>query len=299
MAKDIMNLMDLTKEELQEILKLSHQYRKDRTLNNTHLSGKTIGLIFLKNSTRTRVSFETGVNQLGGYPMYMDQHSLQLGRGESFEDTAKVLSRYIDGIVIRGHEHEVIKSFADACSVPVLNALTDTFHPCQLLADMQLVEQMSGRLEGVKVAFMGDSACNMALSWIYAAHMTGMELTLCGPEKFHPPQEFLDSIGNPANIKVTADPAEAANNAEYIYTDVWVSMGFEEEAQERLKIFKPYQVNSNLLSYAAEDVKVLHCLPAYRGKEITAEVLDGPHSVIFDQAENRLHAQKAAMTVKF
>ena len=225
MAKDIMNLMDLTKEELQEILKLSHQYRKDRTLNNTHLSGKTIGLIFLKNSTRTRVSFETGVNQLGGYPMYMDQHSLQLGRGESFEDTAKVLSRYLNGIVIRGHEHEVIKSFADVCSVPVLNALTDTFHPCQLLADLQLVEQMSGRLEGVKVAFMGDSACNMALSWIYAAHMTGIELRLCGPEKFHPPVEFLNSIGNPDNIKVTADPAEAAASAEYIYTDVWVSMG--------------------------------------------------------------------------
>ena len=294
-----MNLMDLTKEELSEILKLSHQYRENRALNNTHLSGKTIGLIFLKNSTRTRVSFETGVHQLGGYPMYMDQNSLQLGRGESFEDTAKVLSRYLDGIVIRGHEHEGIKAFADACSVPVINALTDTFHPCQLLADMQLVEQMSGRLEGVKVAFMGDSACNMALSWIYAAHMTGMELTLCGPEKFHPPQDFLDSIGNPSNIKVTADPKEAADGVEFIYTDVWVSMGFEEEAAERLKIFKPYQVNSELLSYADKEVKVLHCLPAYRGKEITAEVLDGPHSVVFDQAENRLHAQKAAMTVKF
>ena len=146
---------------------------------------------------------------------------------------------------------------------------------------------------------MGDSACNMALSWIYAAHMTGIELTLCGPEKFHPPTDFLDSIGNPSNIKVTADPVKASAGVDYIYTDVWVSMGFEQEAAERLKIFKPYQVNSELLSNAAADVKVLHCLPAYRGKEITAEVLDGPHSVVFDQAENRLHAQKAAMTVKF
>jgi ornithine carbamoyltransferase len=299
MSKDIMNLMDLSADELREIIKLSHRYRQDRTLNNTHLSGKTIGLIFLKNSTRTRVSFETGVNQLGGYPMYMDQNSLQIGRGESFEDTAKVLSRYLDGIVIRGHEHEGIKSFADACSIPVINALTDTFHPCQLLADMQLIDQIRGSLEGAKVAFMGDSACNMALSWIYAAHMTGMELTLCGPEKFHPPKEFLASIGNPTNIKVTADPREAAEDCEFFYTDVWVSMGFEEEAAERAKIFQRYQVNSELLAGARKDVRVLHCLPAYRGKEITAEVLEGPHSVVFDQAENRLHAQKAAMTIKF
>ncbi|MCM8543142.1 MAG: ornithine carbamoyltransferase [Lentisphaeraceae bacterium] len=299
MAKDVMSLMDLSKEELREVLDLSHKYRKDRSLNNSHLKRKTIGLIFLKNSTRTRVSFETGVNQLGGYPMYMDQNSLQVGRGESFEDTARVLSRYLDGIVIRGHKHEDIKAFADACTVPVINALTDTYHPCQLLADMQLVENIRGSLEGAKVTFYGDTACNMALSWINAAHMTGMELTLAGPEKFHPPKEFLANLGNPSNIKVTSDAKEAAKGAEFFYTDVWVSMGFEEEAKERLKIFKPYQVNSELVGLASKDVKVLHCLPAYREKEITAEVLEGPHSVVWDQAENRLHAQKAVMTLKY
>jgi ornithine carbamoyltransferase len=299
MAKDLMNLLDLTKEELRKVLDLAHKYREDRTLDNTSLSGKTIGLIFLKNSTRTRVSFETGVNQLGGYPMYMDQNSLQLGRGESFVDTAKVLSRYLDGIVIRGHEHEDIKAFADACTIPVINALTDTFHPCQLLADMQLIEATSGKLEGVKVAFMGDCASNMALSWIYAAHLTGMELTLGGPEGYLPPQEFLDSIGNPSNIKVTTDAKAAAKDVDYIYTDVWVSMGFEEEAKDRLASFAPYQVNMDLLSVAKADVKVMHCLPAYRDKEVSAEVIDGPHSIIWDQAENRLHAQKAVMKLKF
>ena len=299
MPKDFMSLMDLTQDELKETLKLSHAYRENRALNNTALSGKTIGLIFLKNSTRTRVSFETGVNQLGGYPMYLDQNGLQVGRGESFEDTAKVLSRYLDGIVIRGHKHSDIKQFSDACDVPVINALTDTFHPCQLLADMQLIEKERGSLEGAKVAFMGDCASNMALSWIYAAHLTGMELTLSGPEGFLPAAEFLTSIGNPANIKVTGDAKAAAEGAEFIYTDVWISMGFEEEAADRSKIFFPYQVNQQLLDVAATDVKVMHCLPAYRGKEITADVLEGKHSVVWDQAENRLHAQKAVMTLKF
>lgn len=299
MAKDFMSLMDLTQDELKEVLKLSHAYREDRSLNNTALSGKTIGLIFLKNSTRTRVSFETGVNQLGAYPMYLDQNGLQMGRGESFEDTAQVLSRYLDGIVIRGHEHGDIKQFADACTIPVINALTDTFHPCQLLADMQLVEKERGSLEGAKVAFMGDCASNMALSWIYAAHLTGMELTLSGPKGFLPPAEFLASIGNPTNIKVTGDAKAAADGAEFIYTDVWISMGFEEEAEDRSKIFFPYQVNQQLLDVAVDNVKVMHCLPAYRGKEITADVLEGKHSVIWDQAENRLHAQKAVMTLKF
>lgn len=299
MAKDLMSLLDLNKDELKTVLDLSHKYRNDRTLNNTHLKGKTIGLIFLKNSTRTRVSFETGVNQLGGYPMYMDQNSLQVGRGESFEDTARVLSRYLDGIVIRGHEHENIKAFSDKCSVPVINALTDTYHPCQLLADLQLIENIRGSLEGAKVTFYGDTACNMALSWINAAHLTGLELTLAGPEKFHPPKEFLASLGNPSNVKVTADAKEAAKDAEFLYTDVWVSMGFEEEAAERLKVFKSFQVNSELVGLADKNVKVMHCLPAYREKEITAEVLEGPHSVVWDQAENRLHAQKAVMTLKF
>ncbi|MCM8531658.1 MAG: ornithine carbamoyltransferase [Lentisphaeraceae bacterium] len=299
MAKDFMRLLDISKEELRETINLAHKYREDRTLNSNHLSGKTIGLIFLKNSTRTRVSFETGVYQLGGNPMYMDQNGLQVGRGESFEDTAKVLSRYLDGIVIRGHEHGDIKDFADSCSISVINALTDTFHPCQLLADMQLIDNVKGRLEGVKVAFMGDCASNMALSWIYAAHMSGMELRLGGPVDFMPSKEFLASIGNPDNIKICPDSKEAAEGVDFIYTDVWISMGFEEEAAERAKVFLPYQVNQELLDVAASDVKVMHCLPAYREKEITAEVLEGKHSVVWDQAENRLHAQKAIMTLKF
>jgi ornithine carbamoyltransferase len=299
MAKDFMCLLDISKEELKETIALSHRYREDRFLNSTHLKGKAIGLIFLKNSTRTRVSFETGVFQLGGYPMYMDQNGLQVGRGESYEDTARVLSRYLDGIVIRGHEHDKIAQFATACEIPVINALTDTYHPCQLLADMQLIDSVKGHLEGVKVAFMGDCASNMALSWIYAAYMTGMELRLGGPAKFQPSKEFLAVIGNPSNITIVEDPKEAAKGVDFIYTDVWVSMGFEEEAGDRANIFYPYQVNQSLLDVAAKDVKVLHCLPAYRGKEITADVLEGKHSVVWDQAENRLHAQKAIMTLKF
>ncbi|MCH2206357.1 MAG: ornithine carbamoyltransferase [Lentisphaerales bacterium] len=299
MSKDFMCLLDVTKDELRETLNLAHEYREDRTLNSNHLNGKTIGLIFQQNSTRTRVSFETGVCQLGGNPMYMDQNGLQVGRGESFEDTAKVLSRYIEGIVIRGHKHEDIKAFADACTIPVINALTDTFHPCQLLADMQLIDNLKGRLEGVKVAFMGDCASNMALSWIYAAHLTGMELRLGGPEDFMPSKEFLESIGNPDSIKICPDAAKAAEGADFIYTDVWISMGFEEEAKQRAKVFTPYQVNQALLDVAQDDVKVMHCLPAYREKEITADVLEGKHSVVWDQAENRLHAQKAIMTLKF
>lgn len=299
MPKDLMTLKDLTRAELKETLDLAIRYKQDRTLDNDVLKNKTIGMIFLKNSTRTRVSFETGINQLGGYPMFLDQNSLQIGRGEPMEDTARVLSRYLEGIVIRGHGHSEIKRFADYCDIPVINALTDLYHPCQLLADLQLMLEHKGSLEGQKVAFMGDCASNLANSWILAADMTGLELHLGGPEGFHPDPALIASLDNPDLIKVHTDAKDAADAANYIYTDVWVSMGFEEEKGDRSKVFFPYQVNQELLDVAKQDVKVMHCLPAYRGQEITADVLEGKHSVVWDEAENRLHAQKAVMTLKF
>ena len=299
MTKDLMSLNDLSSEEIIQILDLAEDIKKNRGNEAKILNGKSIGLIFLKSSTRTRVSFEVGVNELGGSPMYMDKTSLQVGRGESFADTANVLSRYLHGVVIRGHEHDDIADFAAACSIPVINALTDRFHPCQLLADMQLIKQYAGKLEGVKVGYFGDCASNMANSWILAAAKTGMELTLAGPEGFLPEQSIIDFAGNPSNVKVTNDAAEAAADADFVYTDVWVSMGFEDEAQDRSAVFYPYQVNDELLSGSSADVKVMHCLPAYRGKEITAEVLDGPRSIVWDEAENRLHAQKALMAYMF
>ena len=296
--KDLMNLMDMTVSELHEVLDLAVEMKKNRGSEVKSLMGKTIGLIFLKSSTRTRVSFETGVNELGGYPMYLDQSGLQLGRGESFEDTAKVLSRYLHGIVIRGHEHDLIKQFADAAEIPVINALTDLYHPCQLLADMQTIREQFGRVEGIKAAFIGDTACNMSNSWILAASMMGMELSLGGPQEFHPDLSILPGV-NKDLITIHEDPKEAVKGAQVVYTDVWVSMGFEEESKDRLKILQPYQVNSELLSHASDDVRVMHCLPAYRGQEITAEVLESKASVIWDEAENRLHAQKAMMALKF
>ena len=233
--KDLMKLTDLSKDELNEILKVAADYKKNRHGYKDVLQDKTIGTIFLKNSTRTRVSFETGINQLGGYPMYLDDKSLQIGRGESFHDTAKVLSRYLEGIVIRGHEHESIKEFADACDIPVINALTDKYHPCQLLADMQAMIEVRGSLEGAKVAFYGDCASNMANSFVLAASMTGMDLRMAGPQGYQPEKWLMDEAGNPSNVTVTDDAMAAAKDCDFLVTDVWISMGFEEEAAERSK----------------------------------------------------------------
>ncbi len=296
-SKHLLSLKDLGAEGLEDVLQLAARFKKDRgtRMASRPLTGKSVALIFSKSSTRTRVSFEVGIYELGGHSMFFDKNDLQLGRGESMSDTAKVLSRYVHAVVIRYHDHEAVVELASHATVPVINALTDKYHPCQLLADLQTIREYHPNLRGVKVAFMGDADNNMAHSWMIAAMLSGIELRLGAPERYQPHPDFLATLSGPGKVTITGDPAAAVKDADYVYTDVWVSMGFEEETQEREKELRPYQVNAELLRRAAPKVKVMHCLPAYRGKEITAEVLDGPQSIIWDQAENRLHAQKAVL----
>lgn len=296
MTNHLLSLADMTPDELIALLDLADQLKADRgNPNHKPLAGKSIGMIFTKSSTRTRVSFEVGIQELGGTALFLSKNDIQIGRSESMSDTAEVLSRYLHGIVIRCNEHDTFLDYVSHSKVPVINALTDDFHPCQLLADLQTVREHLGRLKGVKVAYIGDGASNMANSWILAAKLAGMDLRIGAPEQFQPEARILEMGQGEGTVTVTADPAEAMKDAEVIYTDVWVSMGFEEEAKERLEILKPYQVNDELMSHADSNAKVMHCLPAYRGKEITASVLDGPQSIIWDEAENRLHAQKAVL----
>ncbi len=294
--KHLLSLADLTPSGLIELLDLADKLKAER--GNTDyqpLAGKSIGMIFTKSSTRTRVSFEVGIRELGGNPLFLSKNDIQLGRSESMSDTAEVLSRYLHGIVIRCNEHETFLDYVQHSAVPVINALTDDFHPCQLLADLQVIREHLGRLKGVKAAYIGDGSSNMANSWILAAKLAGMDLRIGAPKDYQPKPEFMALGTGEGTVEVFEDPAEAIKDADVVYTDVWVSMGFEEEAKERLEILQPYQVNAELMSHAKADAKVLHCLPAYRGKEITAEVLDGPQSIIWDEAENRLHAQKAVL----
>ena len=262
-------------------------------MNFTPLAGKSIGLIFAKSSTRTRVSFEVGVGELGGRPLYLDQSKMQVGRGETIGDTAQVLSRYLHGIVIRTFSHEGVEELARVATIPVINALTDDFHPCQILADLMTIKEYSGRIDqSIRMAFYGDGRSNIANSLVLAAKLTGMELVIASPEKPN-----LELAGNAANVTWEKDPVKAAEGVDYFYTDVWVSMGFEEERARRMKIFAPYQVNEKLFDVAKPEAKFLHCLPAHRGEEVSAGVLDSPRSIVFDEAENRLHVQKAVMSM--
>lgn len=296
MKKDLLTLQDITRDDLEAIFELSTKLKQERgKVKFTPLAGQSIGLIFAKSSTRTRVSFEVGVAELGGQPLYLDQGKMQVGRGETVADTAKVLSRYLHGIVIRTFEHSDVCELAKEASVPVINALTNDFHPCQLLADMLTIKEYSGRVDNtIRLAFYGDGRSNMANSLILAAKLTGMELVIAAP-----PEEAPNAglIGDAANIIWEQDPQKAAEGVNYFYTDVWVSMGFEEERERRMKLFRPYQVTAELFEHAAKDAKFLHCLPAHRGEEVAAEVLDSPRSIVFDEAENRLHVQKAVMTM--
>lgn len=293
----LLSLNDFTTEEIIDVLDVAEDMKKKRGTADavTPLAGKSIAMIFSKSSTRTRVSFEVGIGELGGHAMYFDKSALQLGRGEPISDTAKVLERYVHGIVIRYHSHEEVAELANYSAAPVINALTDKFHPCQLLADLMTIREYKGKLDGVRVAYLGDGASNMAKSWILAAKRTGIDLRIGAPENYQPPMSFVTGAKGPGNITVTEDPEKAIRDVHFVYTDVWVSMGFEEEAGERLTQLKPYQVNRDLMTLASANVKFMHCLPAYRGKEVTADVIDGPQSIIFDEAENRLHAQKAVL----
>ena len=252
-------------------------------------------MIFAKSSTRTRISFEVGVSELGGYPLYLDQGKMQVGRGETIADTAHVLSRYLHGIVIRTFAHADVEELAREASIPVINALTDEYHPCQLLADMLTIKEYSGKVDSsIRLAFYGDGRSNMANSLILAAKLSGMELVIAAPEEERPSVEL---IGDAKNIVWEKDPLKAAEGVDYFYTDVWVSMGFEEERARRMEIFRPYQVSAQLFDRAKPDAKFLHCLPAHRGEEVAAEVIDSPRSIVFDEAENRLHVQKAVMAM--
>jgi ornithine carbamoyltransferase len=251
-------------------------------------------MIFAKSSTRTRVSFEVGVYELGGNPMYLDESRMQVGRGETIADTANVLSRYLHGIVIRTYSHDGVEELARVATIPVINALTDEYHPCQILADLYTILEYSGKIEGTKMVFYGDAQSNIANSLILAAKLTGMNLVFAAPEEFKP---RADIIGDAKNITWEKDPIKASEGADYMYSDVFVSMGFEDGREFRLEKLMPYQMTMDMIKVANPNVKVLHCLPAHRGEEIAADVMDSEYSIVFDQAENRLHVQKAVLSM--
>ena len=287
-----LDIKDFDKERLSALLDTAHDMKSGHDVGRP-LEGLHIGMIFEKPSTRTRVSFEVGISQLGGTPVFLAASDLQLGRGETVGDTAKVLSRYLDGLMIRAMKHETLTEFVKHATVPVINGLTDRSHPCQILADLQTVIEHHGSLKNEVIVWFGDGN-NVANSWIEAAALLGFELRLVGPEAYHPSAKLIAwALEKGANIVVTKDAQEAARNASVLVTDVWVSMGNDKGT--RLEDLEPFQVNQTLLELAQPDALFLHCLPALRGQEVTAEVIDGPQSVVFDEAENRLHAQKAIM----
>lgn len=295
--KHLLKMLDLTTEEITELLNLADQlkYEQKNGIKHHRLEGKTLGMIFQKASTRTRVSFETGMYQLGGYALFLSASDLQIGRGEPVEDTARVLSRYIDGIMIRTFEQSEVENLAKYGSIPVINGLTDFCHPCQVLADLLTVREHKGKLQGLKMCYIGDGN-NMANSLIVGGLKMGMTVSVACPEGYEPHEDVLNYAVPTGNFTLCRDPKEAAKDAEVIFTDVWSSMGQEGEAQQRRKAFEGiYQVNDELLAVAKDDCMVQHCLPAHRGEEITAEVFEAHADEIFDEAENRLHAQKAVL----
>jgi ornithine carbamoyltransferase len=294
--RDFLTLWDLSPDEIRYIVSRASELKAGSDASKCPLLGRSVGLIFEKASTRTRVSFETGIYQLGGQAIYLSSREIQLGRGETIGDTARTLSRYLDAIVIRTFEHERIEQFARSATVPVINALTDLHHPCQALGDLLTIQEKKGALKGVHLAYVGDGN-NVANSLIEAASRMQFDLTVACPEGYEPDPEVLESAREEARseLLILRDPREAAGRADAVYTDVWVSMGQEGESDDRKKKFRNYQVNDALLGCAKKDAIVMHCLPAHRGQEITDEVIDGPMSVVFDQAENRLHAQKALL----
>ncbi len=295
MKRDFLKFRDITKEEVLRLIDRAIELKKGVDRNACPLIGRSIGMLFEKPSTRTRISFEVAIYQLGGQPLYMTPSEIQLSRGETIEDTARVLSRYLSAVVIRTFSQERIERFARASTVPVINALTDSYHPCQVLADLMTIKERFHALEGIKMAYIGDGN-NVANSLVEAATVVGFSLLVACPEGYEPSPEVLDQAHESgAEVVILREPKEAVAGADVIYTDVWVSMGQEEEMQERLRRFRPYQINTELLRCARPDTIVMHCLPAHRGQEITDEVIDGPQSVVFDQAENRLHAQKALL----
>jgi ornithine carbamoyltransferase len=294
--KHLLKLLDMTGEEIIEVLNLADQlkYETKHGIEHHHLKGKCLGMIFEKSSTRTRVSFEVGINQLGGYAVVLGAQGSQIGRGEPVQDTARVLSRYVDGIMIRTFAQQEVEDLAKFGSVPVINGLTDFCHPCQVLADLMTVREFKGSLEGLKLCFIGDGN-NMMNSLIVGGLKVGMTVAVACPEGYRPPQEILDFAAQYDCFELTDDPMQAVKDADVVITDVWTSMGQEEERKKREEAFAGYCIDSKLMAQAKPDAMVQHCLPAHRGEEITEEVFEAHAAYIFEEAENRLHAQKAVM----
>lgn len=295
--KHLLKLMDLSTEEIIDILNLADQLKYEQKHGIPHplLKGQTLGMIFQKSSTRTRVSFETGMYQLGGQALFLSSRDLQIGRGEPVQDTARVLSRYLSGIMIRTFEQKEVEDLAEYGSIPIINGLTDYCHPCQVLADLQTVREYKNKLDGLKFCYIGDGN-NMANSLTVGALKVGMSVSLGCPEGYYPDQTIIDFAKQyPGKFQIVNDPVQAAADADVVYTDVWASMGQEGEAEKRRQIFKGYQINDAVMASAKSDAMVMHCLPAHREEEITAKVFEQHANEIFDEAENRLHAQKAVM----
>lgn len=296
--KHLLKLSDWSEKEIIEALNLADQlkFEKKNGIEHHHLKGKTLGMIFEKSSTRTRVSFEVGMYDLGGSALFLSSRDLQIGRGEPVEDTARVLSRYLDGIMIRTFAQKEVEDLAEMGSIPIINGLTDYCHPCQVLADLMTIREHKGTLKGNKLVYIGDGN-NMANSLIVGGIKTGMKVAVACPEGYAPDAEIMAWAKENGDFVWTCDVLEAAKDADVLYTDVWASMGQEAEAEARKKIFAGYQINKNVMSVAKQDAMVLHCLPAHREEEITAEVFEAHADEIFDEAENRLHAQKAVLVM--
>ncbi|OPY57887.1 MAG: Ornithine carbamoyltransferase [Pelotomaculum sp. PtaU1.Bin035] len=302
-GRDLLSLHDFTPGEVMAIIELAGEFKEKqkRKVPHPYLQGKALGMIFQKSSTRTRVSFEVAMYQLGGYPIFLNANDLQLGRGETIADTARALSRYLDGIMIRTYAQADVEELARHATIPVINGLTDLLHPCQILADLQTIMERKGTLAGLKLAYVGDGN-NVCHSLLYGCAKVGMDISVASPDGYQPDREVIslasrDALLTGSKVEILTDPVEAVSGADVLVTDVWASMGQETEQARRSRVFSPYQVNEKLTAYARPDFIFLHCLPAHRGEEVTAEVIDGPHSAVWDEAENRLHAQKAVLAL--
>tara|TARA_B100001093_G_scaffold324520_1_gene309718 strand:- start:14531 stop:15466 length:936 start_codon:yes stop_codon:yes gene_type:complete len=304
--KHFLQETDFSHDEVLEIFSKAFQFKENRQKRpSSELAGESWGMLFYKNSTRTRVSFEVGIRELGGHPVTLNQENTQIGRGESIEDTIKVLSRFLDGLILRTHGHEIIQEFARHSNIPIVNALSDFLHPCQIFADCMTILEKTNEscnpfsgLRGVKLAFLGDTSCNMANSWILAGSIMGMDISLGGPKEFKPSDEiihFCQKNHLEQRWSFTNDARDAVKNADVVYTDVWVSMGCEKESEERLAQMNPFRVDQSILSHAKKNALFMHCMPAHPGEEVSQEVLNSPQAILFDQAENRLHIQKAIL----
>ena len=297
MKKDFLSILDIDECELESIVTDAVRLKRLKSVGTAHeyLRGRSLGMIFEKASTRTRVSFEVGMSDLGGHALFLNPQDMQLGRGEEIRDTARALARYVDAVMIRAYSHATVEEFARYADVPVVNGLSDHAHPCQVLADIMTLSERFGDLHGLKFAWVGDGN-NVCNSWILSSALTGMEIAVASPQRYRPKDEIVDQArAMGGKVTVVTAPDEAVRDADVLYTDIWVSMGDEKERAERLQALKSYTMDSRLVAQASPDALVMHCLPAHRGEEITDEVIEGPQSIVWDQAENRLHAQKALL----